>query len=78
MMAPHKRNRKKSATQNDIILAKKYPKRYKVENFFAYFQWSRRVLIRYERHLINYVGFALLKASLVILRKLGLLNVLTK
>jgi transposase len=72
MIAPHKRNRKKPATQNESKLAEKYPKRHFVENFFAYFQWSRRVLVRYERNVMNYIGFALIKASCVIIQKLGL------
>lgn len=74
MIAPHKKNRKKPVTQNEEKLTQKYPKRHLVENFFAYFQWSRRVLVRYERDLMNYIGFALLKASIVILQKLGLLK----
>lgn len=74
MVSPHKENRKKPATQNLETLAEKYPRRHLVENFFASFQWARRVLVRYERKTINYVGFALFKASLVILQKFGLLS----
>ena len=71
MIAPHKKNRTTPATQNQETLDEKYPNRHRVENFFAYFQWSRRVLVRYEKKVVNYLGFALFKASVVILQKLG-------
>lgn len=71
LIAPHKKNRTAPITQDQTVLDEKYPKRHKVENFFAYFQWSRRVLVRYEKKVMNYVGFALLKTSEVILLKLG-------
>ena len=71
LIAPHKKNRTASITQDQTVLDEKYPKRYKVENFFAYFQWSRRVLVRYEKKVMNYLGFALFKAAEVILLKFG-------
>jgi transposase len=72
LIAPHKNNRVLPATQDQTILKEKYKKRHRVENFFAYFQWSRRVLIRYEKKVLNYLGFALFKASVIIIQKLGL------
>jgi transposase len=71
LVAPHRKNRKKAKTQDDEKLKAVYPKRWIVENFNARFQWSRRVLVRYEKKAINYLGFALLSTIGVMGQILG-------
>jgi transposase len=45
-----------------------YMRRWLVERFFAWIQWQRRILIRWEYHAHNFLGFVQL-ACLVILFK---------
>jgi transposase len=67
MIAPHRRNRKKHKTQDGRTL-RRYRRRYKVERFFAWLQNYRRVLIRYERHVENFLGFVQLACVLMLLK----------
>ena len=71
LIAPHKINRAKEATQDADVLAKHYPKRHKIENFWAQFQWGRRVVVRYEKKSLNFLGFALLRTGLCIMQLAG-------
>jgi transposase len=45
MIAPHRSNRSKPATQDGRQL-RRYARRWVVERFFAWIQWQRRILIR--------------------------------
>jgi len=45
MIAPHRSNRRKSATQDGRRL-RRYARRWLVERFFAWIQWQRRLLVR--------------------------------
>lgn len=74
LIAPHKKNRKKEPTQDPEKLKENYSKRYKIENFFGLFQWTRRVVVRYEKKSINCLGFALLRAAFCALQIGGLFN----
>ena len=47
MIAPHRRNRTRPKTQ-DGRRRRRYKRRWIVERFFAWLQWNRRVLIRWE------------------------------
>ncbi len=67
MIAPHRRNRKEPATQDGRSL-RRYRRRWKVERLFAWLQNFRRVLVRYERYLANYLGFAQLGCAVILLR----------
>ncbi|HYV71714.1 MAG TPA: IS5 family transposase [Pseudolabrys sp.] len=67
MIAPHRGNRSKPATQDRRRLSR-YMRRWLVERFFAWIQWQRRILIRWEYHAHNFLGFVQL-ACLVILFK---------
>lgn len=67
MIAPHKSNRKKRATQDGRKL-RRYKRRWKVERVFAWLQNFRRVLVRYDRYLDNYLGFVLLGCIVILLR----------
>ena len=65
MIALHRRNRTRARTQDGRPL-RRMARRWKVERFFAWLQWQRRVVIRWEFHPENYFGFVQL-ASLLIL-----------
>jgi transposase len=67
MIAPHRQNRRKPMTQGGRPL-RRYKRRWKVERQFAWLQNFRRVPVRFERHLENYLGFVQL-GCVVILRR---------
>ena len=67
MIAPHRGNRSKPPTQDRRRLSR-YMRRWLVERFFAWIQWQRRILVRWEYHAQNFLGFLQL-ACLVILFK---------
>ena len=56
VIAPHKANRVKPATQDGRALCR-YRKRWKVERLFAWLQHFRRILSRHEYHAANFLGF---------------------
>ena len=68
MIAPHRHNRKKPATQDGRPL-RRYKRRWTVERLFAWLQNYRRILVRYERHLENYLGFVQLGCIIILLKR---------
>ena len=69
MIAPHRRNRKKPKTQDGRRL-KRYKKRWKVERLFAWLHNFRRLVVRYEWRVQNYLGFVHLGCIVILLRYL--------
>jgi transposase len=69
MIAPHRRNRKRAKTQDGRKL-RRYRRRWKVERLFAWLGNFRRLVVRYERHLENYVGLVHLGCIVLLLRHL--------
>jgi len=67
LIAPHKANRKKVKTQDGRKL-RRYKRRWKIERLFAWLQNFRRIIVRYEYHSDNYLGFVLLGCMLILLR----------
>lgn len=68
MIAPHRKNRKKPATQDGRVL-RRYKRRWKVERLFAWLQNYRRILVRHERYLLNYLGFVQLACIIILLKR---------
>ena len=68
MIAPHRMNRRKDATQDGRML-RRYQRRWIVERFFAWLQWHRRILIRWEFHPTNFLGFVQLASILILLKQ---------
>lgn len=68
LIAPHRQNRR-NATQDRRRL-KRYRRRWKIERLFAWLQNFRRLVVRYERHVENFLGMLQLASSLVLLRHL--------
>jgi transposase len=67
MIAPHRSNRKRK-TQDGRRL-RRYERRWIVERFFAWIQWRRRLLVRWEYYPINFLGFVQLAAICILLRQ---------
>ena len=67
LIAPHKANRIRAITQDGRNL-RRYKRRWKVERLFAWLQNFRRILVRYEYHDDNYLGFVHLGCILILLR----------
>ena len=67
LIAPHKANRTKAKTQDGRKL-RRYKRRWKVERLLARLQNFRRIVVRYEYHSDNYLGFVLLGCMLILLR----------
>ena len=67
MIAPHRRNRTKPKTQNGRPL-RRYRRRWKMERLFAWLGNFRRLVVRYERYALNYLGFVQLGCLLILLR----------
>jgi len=68
MIAPHKKNRKKAATQDGRKL-RRYKRRWKVERFFAWLYNFRRTVVRYEYKSQNYKAFIQLASIIILLRQ---------
>ena len=68
MIAPHRRNRKRPKTQDGRPL-RRYKRRWKVERLFAWLGNFRRLVVRYERHALNYLGLVHLGCILILLRQ---------
>jgi transposase len=67
LIAPHKINRKKKHTQDGRKL-RRYRRRWKIERLFAWLQNYRRLVVRYEYHVENFLGLLQLGCSLILLR----------
>ncbi len=68
LIAPHRRNRVKPKTQDGRPL-RRYRRRWKVERLFAWLGNFRRLVVRYERYALNYLGFVHLGCILILLRQ---------
>jgi transposase len=68
MIAPHKDNRCQQSTQDGRTL-RRYRKRWKVERLFAWLQNFRRLVVRYEYHLENFIAMIQLGCIIILLRR---------
>jgi transposase len=68
MTASHPRNRKKPKTQDGRPL-RRYKRRWKIERLFAWLGNFRRLMARYERHALTYLGFVQLGCILILPRQ---------
>lgn len=68
MIAPHRSNRKKKKTQDGRQL-RRYERRWIVERFFAWIQWQRRLLTRWEYYAENFLGFVQLAPIKILLNR---------
>ena len=68
MIAPHRKGRKKRRTQDGRKL-RRYKRRWKVERLFAWLGNFRRLVVRYEWRVENYLGFVRLGCVMILLRQ---------
>jgi transposase len=66
MIAPNRRNR---AQSQDGRALRRYKRRWKVERLFAWLGNYRRLVVRYEVNVDNFVGFVHLGCVLILLRQ---------
>ena len=69
MIAPHRRRRKKPKTQDGRKL-RRYKRRWKIERLFAWLGNFRRLVVRYERRVENFLGFVHLGCIIILLKRL--------
>jgi transposase len=69
MIAPHRRNRKLLNKTQDGRMLRRYKRRWIVERFFAWIQYKRRLLIRWEFYPANFLGFLQLASALILLKQ---------
>jgi len=67
LIAPHRSNRKLK-TQDGRAL-RRYARRWLVERFFAWLQWKRRLLVRWEYYANNFLGFMQLASITMMLKR---------
>lgn len=67
MIAPHRLNRTKPPSQDGRPL-RRYRRRWKIERLFAWLQNFRRILVRHDRYLDNFLSFIHLGCILILLR----------
>jgi transposase len=68
MIAPHRKGRKKRRTQDGRKL-RRYKRRWKVERLFAWLGNFRRLVVRYEWRVENYLRFVRLGCVMILLRQ---------
>jgi transposase len=68
MIASHRSNRVRKKTQDGRRLHR-YERRWIVEQFFAWIQWQRRLLVRWEYHPADFLGFVQLAALCIPLKQ---------
>ena len=68
LIAPHRFNRIKLPTQDGRVL-RRYRRRWKIERLFAWLHNFRRIVVRYEYHTENFLGFVNLACILILLRR---------
>lgn len=69
MIAPHRKNRLDETKTQDGRSLRRYKRRWAVERFFAWMQNYRRIVVRYEQYLENFIGFVQLAATAILLKK---------
>jgi transposase len=68
MIAPHRRGRVRPKTHDGRPL-RRYRRRWKIARLFAWLGNFRRLVVRYERHALNYLGFVPLGCIRILLRQ---------
>lgn len=71
LIAPHKKNRTKEVTQDLRELEEVYKERWRVERFFAWTKYARRLLNRFEKKSFIFQAFLDLFAALTLMKKLS-------
>jgi transposase len=68
LIAPHRRNRHRKATQDGRVL-RRYRRRWKIERLFAWLNKYKRVLTRWDRCHKRFTAFVHLALSMILMRR---------
>ena len=68
LIAPKRGGKRPSKRKQDGRAMRRYRKRWKVENLFAWLKQFRRIAVRWERQAEHYLGFVHLGCMVVLLR----------
>lgn len=68
LIAPHRTNRRKAPSQDGRAL-RRYCRRWRVERLFAWLYNFRRLVVRYEFHVANYLSMVMLGCIIILLRQ---------
>ncbi len=77
IIAPHRRTRQKPKTQDGRKL-RRYKRRWKVERLFAWLGNFRRLVVRYEHKVNNFLGFVHLGCIVILLGRFAGLECVAK
>jgi transposase len=67
LIAPHRSNRRSETRRQDGRKLRRYRRRWKVERTFAWLQNFRRLVVRWDRHIVVYRAFFHLACALITL-----------
>jgi len=70
VIAPHRCNRRRENVTQDGRALRRYTRRWKIERLFAWLGNYRRLVVRWEYHVENYLGFLHLACALILLKHL--------
>jgi len=68
MISPHRSNR--TLKTQDGRRLRRYARRWLVERYFAWLQWKRRLLVRWEYYASNFLGFVELASVTMLLKRI--------
>ncbi len=68
MIAPHRSNR--TLKTQDRRRLRRYARRWLVERYFAWLQWKRRLVVRWEYSASNFLGFVELASITMLLKRI--------
>jgi len=70
MIAPHRQGRRADRQTQDGRPLRRFRRRWKVERLFAWLYNFRRLVVRYEYHIQNYLALVQLGCVMILLRHL--------
>jgi len=68
LIAPHRSNR--TLKTQDGRRLRRYQRRWLVERYFAWLQWKRRLLVRWEYYAVNFLDFVQLASIMMLLKRI--------
>ena len=68
MIAPHRSNR--TLKTQDGRRLRRYARRWLVERYFAWLQWKRRLIVRWQYYASNFLGFVELASITMLLKRI--------
>lgn len=69
MIAPHSDPKRRRRRTQDGRALRRYCRRWKIERLFAWLSNFRRLVVRWERHSDNFLGFLQLGCAIILMRR---------